>query len=185
MAGQGTAHCVWHSLQLPSGIYPEVEFPRVVVVARHAGETADLLVTSTTRPLEAAVSTVPGLQRVRSKTVRGSTELSLQFVSGTDMWRAFQLVQARVAEVRSSLPEGSETTVQRVTTGSYPIATFNVTGPVDPRVLRERYLDRFGKFMRQYEDLFQSLEMTHRVVRTDCDPWTVLASFLLERKRMP
>lgn len=56
---------------------------------------------------------------------------------------------------------------------------------VDPHVLREKYLDRFEKFMQRYEDLFQSLEMPQRVVRTDCDAWTVLASFLLERKRMP
>lgn len=56
---------------------------------------------------------------------------------------------------------------------------------VDPRVLREKYLARFGQFMQRYEDLFQGLEIPHHVVRTDCDPWTVLAGFLLERRRMP
>ena len=77
------------------------------------------------------------MQRIRSKTIRGATEISLQFAPDTDMWRALQLVEARVGEARATLPAGTELTVERITTGSFPVVTFNVTGPVDPRVLRE------------------------------------------------
>ena len=125
------------ALNLPSGIYPEVEFPRVVVVAKVGGAPPDVYLTSVTRPLEQAFSTVLGVQRIRSKTIRGATEISLQFAPDTDMWRALQLVEARVGEARATLPAGTELTVERITTGSFPVVTFNVTGPVDPRVLRE------------------------------------------------
>ena len=125
------------ALRLPSAIYPEIEFPRIVVVARVGGAPPDLFITTVTRPLEQTLTATLGVQRIRSKTIRGTTEISLQFAPNTDMWRALQLTEARVAEVRSSLPPETEIIVERVTTGSFPILTFNVSGPVDPRDLRE------------------------------------------------
>ena len=122
---------------MPSGIYPEVEFPRIVVVARLGGAPADVFLTTVTRPLEQALTAVLGVQRIRSKTIRGATEISLQFAPDTDMWRALQMVESRVAEARSSLPPETEIVVERVTTGSFPVVTFNVAGATDPRELRE------------------------------------------------
>jgi multidrug efflux pump subunit AcrB len=123
--------------RLPSGIYPEVEFPRIVVVA-HAGDAPpDVTQISLTRPLEAALATVLGVERIRSKTIRGATEMSLQFAPGTDMWRALQLVESRVAATRPTLPPGADIGVERLTTTSFPVLTYNLTGPIDPRRLRE------------------------------------------------
>ncbi|MEO8876181.1 MAG: efflux RND transporter permease subunit, partial [Polyangiaceae bacterium] len=125
------------ALAMPSGIYPEVEFPRIVVVARTGGAPADVYLTSVTRPLEQSLTTVLGVQRIRSKTIRGATEISLQMAPGTDMWRALQMVESRVNEARSELPAGGELLVERVTTGSFPVVTFNLSGPIDPRELHE------------------------------------------------
>lgn len=125
------------ALSMPSGIYPEVEFPRIVVVARTGGAPADVFLTNVTRPLEQTLTTVLGVQRIRSKTIRGATEISLMFAPGTDMWRALQLVESRVGEVRADLPPSAEVIVDRVTTGSFPVVTFNLSGAIDPRELRE------------------------------------------------
>ena len=125
------------ALQMPSGIYPDVEFPRIVVVARTGGSPPDVFLTTVTRPLEQSLSTVLGVQRIRSKTIRGTTEISLQFAPETDMWRAFQLVESRVGEARATLPPDTELVAEKVTTGSFPVLTFNVSGPVDPRQLRD------------------------------------------------
>src|SRR3954447_12568362 len=91
---------VHSAYRMPSAIYPEVEFPRIVVVAKTGGAPPDLFLTKVTRPLEQALASVLGLQRIRSKTIRGATEISLQFAPGTDMWRALQLTESRVADVR-------------------------------------------------------------------------------------
>lgn len=125
------------AFSMPSGIYPEIEFPRIVVVARSGGAPADVFQTTITRPLEQALATVLGVQRIRSKTIRGATEISLQFAPQSDMWRALQLVESRVGEVRSDLPTGTELIVERVTTGSFPVVTFNLAGAIDPRDLRD------------------------------------------------
>jgi CzcA family heavy metal efflux pump len=125
------------ALGMPSGIYPEVEFPRIVVVARTGGAPADVYLTTVTRPLEQSLTTVLGVQRIRSKTIRGATEISLQMAPGTDMWRALQMVESRVNEARADLPVGAELLVERVTTGSFPVVTFNLSGTIDPRELHE------------------------------------------------
>src|SRR4051794_31823170 len=69
---------------LPSGIYPEVEFQRIVVVAREAEVPAAEIQRSVVRPLENALATVIGVERVRSRAIRGGTEIALQFAAGTD-----------------------------------------------------------------------------------------------------
>ena len=122
---------------MPSGIYPEIEFPRVVVVARSGGAPPDVFLTQVTRPLEQVLTSTVGLERIRSKTIRGATEISLQFSPDTDMWRALQMVESKVTEARGALPGDSEIVVEKVTTGSFPVVTFNISGALDPRELRE------------------------------------------------
>jgi CzcA family heavy metal efflux pump len=123
--------------RLPSGIYPEVEFPRIQVVARGGDAPPEVTQMTLARPLETELATVMGLERIRSRTIRGAAELSLLFAPGADMWRALQLVESRLGEVRGSLPAGVEVTAERLTTGSFPVVTFNLSGAIDARRLRE------------------------------------------------
>jgi CzcA family heavy metal efflux pump len=122
---------------LGSGIYPEVDFPRIVVVARDGDASPDLFATSVTRPLEDALVTVLGVRRVRSRTVRGAVEISLLFVSGTDMDLALQLVQAQIGNARQTLPATTVVEVERLTPTAFPVVTFNLSGPIDSRDLHD------------------------------------------------
>ena len=122
---------------LPSGVYPEVEFPRIVVVARGGDDPADVFETQVTRPLEQSLVTVLGVRRVRSRTIRGAVEVSLEFVAGTDMWRSLQFVQAQLNNVRGSFPAELTFEVERLTPTSFPVVTFNLSGPLSPSDLRE------------------------------------------------
>jgi CzcA family heavy metal efflux pump len=123
---------------LPSGIYPEIEFPRIVVVARSGDAPPDVTQVTLARPLETALATVLGVERIDSRTIRGAVELKLQFSPRTDMWRALQLVESRVGDARAQLPPATEVVVERLTTTSFPVITFNLTGAgLDPRRLRD------------------------------------------------
>lgn len=123
--------------RLPSGVYPEVDFPRIVVVA-HAGDLpADVAVTSLARPLEETLATVIGVVRVRSRSVRGASEVSLTFAAGSDMEAALQHVESAAGRARAQLPIGTEIEVERLTPTAFPIVTFNLAGPIDTRSLRE------------------------------------------------
>ena len=122
---------------LPRGLYPELSFPRIVVVATLADATADIVLRNVTRPLEEALPPVLGVQRVRSQTIRGAAEISLQFEPDADMVAALQLVQARLAEVRGELPAEATLVAERVTPTSFPVLTLNVDGAVPPAQLRD------------------------------------------------
>ncbi|MEQ1504065.1 MAG: efflux RND transporter permease subunit [Myxococcota bacterium] len=122
----------WTLFRMPSGIYPEVDFPRIVVVA-HAGDApADVTVATVARPLEEAVADTPGVRRVKSKTIRGSTELSVEFAPGVDMARALAQVESRANEVKGDLPDGAEIVAERLSPTSFPVLTFNLTGTQSP-----------------------------------------------------
>jgi CzcA family heavy metal efflux pump len=122
---------------LPRGLYPELAFPRVVVVATLPDSTTEIVLRNVTRPLEEALAQVLGVRRVRSKTIRGAVEISLQFDPSSDMVVALQLVQARLAEVRGELPQAATLVAERLTPTSFPVLTLNVEGSVNPTLLRD------------------------------------------------
>jgi len=123
--------------QLPSNIYPELNFPRIVVLA-HTGDLApDAMLLTVTRPLEESVATALGVRRVDSKTIRGNTEISILFRSDMDMQYALQLVQGRVNEARSSLPADTELQVERITPAVFPVLSLILNGNVPDADLRD------------------------------------------------
>ena len=122
---------------LPRGLYPELSFPRIVVVATAPDATAEIALLNVTRPLEEALAPLLGVRRVRSKTIRGAVEISLLFDADTDMVQALQLVQARLAEARGELPAGVSLVAERITPSSFPIYTINVEGALPPARLRD------------------------------------------------
>jgi len=129
---------LYSASQLPSSIYPEVEFPRIIIVAEGLQLEPRNMVTAVARPLENAVSALQNVQvaRVTARSVRGSAEVSIQFAPNTDMELALQLVQAKINEVQPELPAGVTLDVQRLTPSVFPIISYNVTG-APPVVLRD------------------------------------------------
>lgn len=123
--------------QLPSNIYPELNFPRIVILA-HAGDLApDTMLLNVTRPLEESVATTLGVRRVDSKTIRGNSEINILFQPDMDMQYALQLVQGRVSEARSSLPADTELETERVTPVVYPVFSLILNGNVPDADLRD------------------------------------------------
>src|SRR5580704_15996218 len=95
---------IYSAMRMPSGVYPEVTFPRIAVVAKVPNRDVTNMEVKVTRPLEEAVSTVLGVAQVRSKTIRGGAEISIDFNPGTDMRWAWQLTWNRINAVRSEIP---------------------------------------------------------------------------------
>jgi CzcA family heavy metal efflux pump len=123
--------------RLPSNIYPELNFPRIVVLV-HAGDLSpDTMLLTITRPIEEQVSTVLGMRRVRSRTIRGGAEISVFFADNMDMQQALQLVQARVNEARGSLPPDTEIEVERLSPTVWPILSLVLNGNVPDADLRD------------------------------------------------
>src|SRR6516165_1037245 len=110
-----TAGGVYSALRMPSSVYPEVTFPRIAVVAKVPDRDVTNMDVKITRPLEEAVSSVIGVAQVRSKTLRGGSEISIDFTPGTDMRRAENMTWNRIGAVRAQLPGLEELTVEQMT----------------------------------------------------------------------
>ena len=119
---------IWMAMRLPSAIYPELQFSRITVVVQGSTFGARQVVFSITRPLEEAVSVVPGVLRVRSHSIRGAAEIAVTFVPGTNMDQSLQLVRARVSQVQSALPPNLTIDVEQLTPSLFPILSYNVEG---------------------------------------------------------
>jgi CzcA family heavy metal efflux pump len=134
VVGLLSATGIWAAVHLPSAIYPELVFPRVTIVAQGSALGARQVAFSITRPLEEAVSVVPGVIRVRSSSIRGASEISVTFTPNIDMIYALQLVQARVNQIRGDLPSDLDIEVERLTPSIFPILSYNLEGG-DPATL--------------------------------------------------
>jgi multidrug efflux pump subunit AcrB len=132
-----TAGGIYSATRMPSGVYPEVTFPRIAVVAKVPALPVANMEVLVTRPLEQAVMTVLGVAQVRSKTIRGGSELSVDFNPGTDMRRAEQLTWNRIGAIRSQLPPDTELTVEQMTPSVFPILSLVLVGGDSPAQLRD------------------------------------------------
>jgi CzcA family heavy metal efflux pump len=165
---------------LPSSIYPEVEFPHLVAVARSSDLSPQLMMLAVTRRLEEAARELPGVHRVRSNTIRGSTELSVRFEPGTDMRYALQLMQDKIDEARSEMPEQTDVRVERMTPAFFPMMEFAVTGSMPVADMRDIALFRIRPLLRRIPGVARAdIEAgDEREVSVIVDPRKLLAAKL-------
>lgn len=124
--------------QMPISLFPNIDFPRIVMIADNGEEPADRMMIEVTRPLEEAARAVPGVVLVKSATSRGSTEISVNFTWGTDIIQALQLIQGKVASIRNQLPPTVSIDIERMNATVFPIEGFSlVSDSLDQVQLRD------------------------------------------------
>ncbi len=147
---------VFSALHMPSGVYPEVTFPRISVVAKvpaMAVANMDVLVT---QPLEQELSGVLGVAQVRSKTIRGGSELSLEFSPGTDMRMAESHTWNRIGAIRSALPPDTDLRVEQMTPSVFPIMSVVLTGGDNSADLRDYAFFQLAPLIKNVPDVVQA-----------------------------
>jgi CzcA family heavy metal efflux pump len=118
---------VYMAFQVPISVFPETNFPRVVIGVDNGVMPVEQMQVTITKPIEDAVNSVPGLLTVRSNTSRGSAEVSLFFDWNVDMFRTLQLTDAALARVSQTLPATARITTNRLTFATFPILGYALT----------------------------------------------------------
>ncbi|MGO4211657.1 efflux RND transporter permease subunit, partial [Terriglobus sp. YAF25] len=118
---------IFASQKVPISVFPETNFPRVVIGVDNGVMPVEQMQVTITKPIEDAMNTVPGLATVRSNTSRGSAEVSLFFDWNVDMFRTLQLVDAALSKVRQTLPATAVITTNRLTFATFPIIGYSLT----------------------------------------------------------
>ena len=112
---------------LPASVFPQTNFPRVVMLVDNGVMPADEMMATITRPIEEAMKDIPGSVNIRSATGRGSAEINVFFNWHTDMVQAELYVLGRLSQIRSSLPETATTAVYRLTFAAFPVVGVSLT----------------------------------------------------------
>ena len=115
--------------QLPISIFPQTDFPRIVILADNGISPVNVQMLTVTRPLEESIRLVPGITTMRSVTGRGMTEINVFFRWDIDILNALHLVQGRISQITPSLPPGVRFYVNRLTFSVFPMVGFSVTSP--------------------------------------------------------
>jgi HAE1 family hydrophobic/amphiphilic exporter-1 len=95
-------------LNLPVDLLPPIEFPRLTVYTRYANVGPEEIEQIITDPVENAVSGVPNIERISSRSEEGVSFVSLEFGQGTSLDEAANDLRAALDRIRDDLPEEAE-----------------------------------------------------------------------------
>ncbi len=112
---------------LPVALFPQVDFPRVVISVDAGDRPAERMTTEVTMPVEEAVRAVPGLRSIRSTSSRGSADISVNFDWGQDMISAMLQVESAINQVLPALPAGTTFDVRRMDPTVFPTIGYTLT----------------------------------------------------------
>jgi CzcA family heavy metal efflux pump len=120
---------IYAAFKLPSSVFPQTNFPRVVILVDNGVMPADEMMATITRPIEEAMKDIPGAVTVRSTTGRGSAEISVFFNWQVNMIQSELYVNSRLSQIRSALPATASATVWRLTFSAFPIIGVSLISP--------------------------------------------------------
>ncbi len=123
--------------RLQIDLLPEIDFPSISVVTTYDGAGPEEIETTITRPIEQALSTVEGIDRIESFSAEGRSRVALRFIWGTDLDTAMMDVSAVVQRLRDVIPEEADAPiVYKFNLGSFPIMYLGLSGTLDEPTLR-------------------------------------------------
>jgi hydrophobic/amphiphilic exporter-1 (mainly G- bacteria), HAE1 family len=115
--------------RLSIDLFPDVEFPFLVVQTRYAGASPESVERDVTKPIEEAVNPVEGVKKIQSTSTEGFSTIIVQFELGTDVMDAQADVRAKIDAIRLDLPRDLDPPViSRADPGQQAIMTLSVSG---------------------------------------------------------
>ena len=161
--------------RLPVDLLPNVSLPTVSVSTQWPNVAPEEIEAQVTRPIERAVSSVPGLYQVDSTTDEGVSNVRIQLQWGTDVGRAAVDVLQLVQRARRTFPVDptlQESTVSKYDPSLAPILVYGVSGMTDTIKLRTLIDNEISPLLESAEGV-AAVNVTggeQRAIIVDVDP---------------
>ncbi|NIO11329.1 MAG: AcrB/AcrD/AcrF family protein, partial [Deltaproteobacteria bacterium] len=124
-------------LRIPVDLMPEITLPRVTINTSYENVGPEEIETLITEPVEKAVSSVSGVEDVRSVSVEGRSQVRVGFGWGQDLDEAVSDIREKIDRLRDDLPEDAEApVVSKYDANARPIMFIGIYGNMDPITLR-------------------------------------------------
>ena len=111
---------------MPKGVLPNIFFPRIEVSIDNGHTPIAQMLYSVTKPSEEALKTVQDVQKIVSSTSIGTTDINIYFNWNINPYLAYQLVQARMADIKNSINPNATVTIRQATPSMYPISIYAI-----------------------------------------------------------
>jgi CzcA family heavy metal efflux pump len=138
--------------RLPTSLFPDITFPKIKIIADAGLQPVDKMMVTVTRPLENAIKQIPDLTDIRSTTSRGSCEISAFISWDGDVDLSQQRIEARISEIRNTLPPEANITVEKMNPSILPVMGYSLeTDHLSPIELKLLALYTVKPFLSQVE----------------------------------
>lgn len=105
-------------------LFPNIEVPTIFISTTYTGASPSEIESLVTKPIEEQVSTVSGIKKVTSHSLKDASRVVVNLYSGTDIKYAEQQIRDKINQVKSKLPDDAkEPIIRRVDPSDQPVMT--------------------------------------------------------------
>ncbi|HYG66008.1 MAG TPA: efflux RND transporter permease subunit, partial [Anaeromyxobacteraceae bacterium] len=138
--------------RLGTDLYPDVAFPFVTITMVNSGASPEDVEESVTKPIEDAVSSIAGVDRVFSWSRENVSLVFVRFKLSVSLDAGTQNVRDKVGIAQGELPDGAELpVVAQYDISAQPVLVFSAASGADPIGLREMLDDQVRPRLEQLE----------------------------------
>ncbi len=138
--------------RLGTDFYPDVTFPFVTISTVYPGASPEDVEESVTRPIEDAVSSIPGIDKVFSWSREDVSLVFIEFKLSVSLGEAVQNARDKVGIAQGELPLGIRAPViAQYDLSAQPVLVFSAASGDDPIALREKLDDAIRPRIEQLE----------------------------------
>jgi HAE1 family hydrophobic/amphiphilic exporter-1 len=130
-------------LRLPIDLMPDISYPTLSISCTYENAGPEEIEEIITRPLEQALSAVPGVEELTSNSSEGQSTIRVTFAWGTDLDAAANDIRDRLDRVIGQLPEEADRpTLRKFDLASFPILILGAYSDLDPVKMRQLIEDQ-------------------------------------------
>ena len=105
-------------------LFPNIDIPIIFVATRYDGAAPSEIENLVTKPLEEEISTVSGIKKLLSRSLKDTSQIIVQLYQNTDIKYAEQQIRDKINQAKSRLPEDiKEPVIRRVDPADQPVLT--------------------------------------------------------------
>ncbi len=124
-------------MRLPIDLMPDISYPTLSITCTYENASPEEIEEIITRPLERAVSSVPGVEEFTSSSTEGRSQVRVTFAWGTDLDAAANDVRDRLDRVVAQLPDDADRpTLRKFDLAAFPVMILGASSSLDPIQMR-------------------------------------------------
>jgi HAE1 family hydrophobic/amphiphilic exporter-1 len=168
-------------INLPIDLMPDISYPTLSISCTYENAGPEEIEELITRPIEQAMSAVPGVEEVTSVSVEGQGTVRVTFSWGTDLDAAASDIRDRLDRVTQRLPEEADRpSLRKFDLASFPILILGASSKLDPIETRQIIEDEVQYRLERVPgvaavDIWGGLE---REIHVNLDPAKINALFI-------